>query len=241
MMHLKARTSLTNGTCKPSPSLLQLVFQGHLDRTVTRSASARRRTSSATRCLDHVTALQVLMAPNVTKVCKIAYLYLLDISHYTEEGSKSFLKVLILCFVHSLWRRSLWSGLWTRVPVWKWREVRSFHRSLWMSSRIYRSTLQHQWVHLTLRWWRWIIIHVISVGWQVSGVCLRGDSVSCWTLRSWLRSGGAVWRRSPEWPGHRSLWVHPWTQRRGLWTRWVFSTVDAFVWDLFVYLEASSQ
>lgn len=45
----------------------RLVFQEHMDRTVTRSVSAQRQTSSATQCLDHVTALQVSMAPNVTK------------------------------------------------------------------------------------------------------------------------------------------------------------------------------
>lgn len=45
----------------------RLVFQELLDKTVTRSVSARRQTSSATRCLDPATALQVSTAPNVTK------------------------------------------------------------------------------------------------------------------------------------------------------------------------------
>lgn len=82
MMHQKARTSLT---VHVNLSLYQLVFQEHLDRTVTRSASAQRQTSSATRCLDHVTALQVSMAPNVTKVRKKAYSHLLrHILHSTE-------------------------------------------------------------------------------------------------------------------------------------------------------------
>ncbi len=60
-MHQKAETFLTN-----SSSLPQFVSQEHLDRTVTRSASALRRTNSATRCPDHVTVLQVSMEPNVT-------------------------------------------------------------------------------------------------------------------------------------------------------------------------------
>lgn len=76
-----------NCACEPL-SLYQLVFQEHLDRTVTRSASALRQTSSATRCLDHVTALQVSTAPNVTKVRQTAHLYLSDISHYTEASQQ---------------------------------------------------------------------------------------------------------------------------------------------------------
>lgn len=49
-------------------SLCQLVSQEHSGETVTRSASVQRPTSSATRCLDHVTAHQVSTATNVTKV-----------------------------------------------------------------------------------------------------------------------------------------------------------------------------
>lgn len=44
----------------------KLVSQEHLDRTVTRRAGAQRRTSSATRCLDCVTAPQVSTVPDVT-------------------------------------------------------------------------------------------------------------------------------------------------------------------------------
>lgn len=45
----------------------RLVSQEPLGRTVTRSVSVQRRTSSATRCPDRVTAPQVSEAPNVTK------------------------------------------------------------------------------------------------------------------------------------------------------------------------------
>lgn len=55
--------------------LSQLVFQEHLGRTVTRSVSAQRQTSSAIQCLDHVTAPQVSKVPNVTKVGGKPYLY----------------------------------------------------------------------------------------------------------------------------------------------------------------------
>lgn len=81
MMNQKAGTSLTNGTCELPPSLHQLVFQEHSDRTVTGSVSAPRQTSSATQCLDPVTALRVSTAPNVTKVCTASCLYLSDMTH----------------------------------------------------------------------------------------------------------------------------------------------------------------
>lgn len=96
-------------SCEPSPSLPQLVFQVPLGRTVTRSASAPRQTNSAILCLDRVTAPQVFTAPDVTKVRKkTVYLYLLDISHYTEVNKSLFLN---LGFIFSLWRGSLWSEL----------------------------------------------------------------------------------------------------------------------------------
>lgn len=47
----------------------QLVFQELLGQTVIRCASAQSGTSSATRCLDRVTALQAFMASSVSKVC----------------------------------------------------------------------------------------------------------------------------------------------------------------------------
>lgn len=97
--------------------------------------------------------------------------YLLDISYYTEVN-KSLL--LNLVFDFSLWRGSIWSELWKRVPVWQWREVHSFHWGLWMSSGIYRSSLQHQWV-----WNSGSNKSFVSMGWRVIWcVC-----VFCWQQR----------------------------------------------------------
>lgn len=67
-------TGLSNTLYMCLCTCYQLVFQEHLGRTVTRSVSAQRQTSSATRCLDYVTVLQVSLVPNVTKVCRQTYL-----------------------------------------------------------------------------------------------------------------------------------------------------------------------
>lgn len=65
-----ATTSLESAAVlldSPETAVNRFVFQEHSGITVTRSVSAQRQTSSATQCLDHVTALQVSRAPNVTK------------------------------------------------------------------------------------------------------------------------------------------------------------------------------
>lgn len=54
---------------KQAVLVCQLVFQEPLGQTVIRCAGAQRRTSSATRCLDHVTALQAFMVLSVSMVC----------------------------------------------------------------------------------------------------------------------------------------------------------------------------
>lgn len=46
------------------------------------------------------------------------------------------------------------------------------------------------------------------------------DSMSSRAIWSRLHPGGSLWRWSPERSDHRSMCVHPWTQRRRLWTRW---------------------
>lgn len=91
--------------------------------------------------------------------------------HISLLNCVTLVKFWSMLLIFSLRRGSLWSQLWKNVQVWKWREVRSFHRSLWMSSRIYRSKLQHQWVCVKVWWWWWTNNDVSE--WQVSGVLWR--------------------------------------------------------------------
>ena len=140
MMNQKAGTSLTNGTCELPPSLPpSACLPGTFGQNCNRVCQC-----SQTNQLCHPVSGSCYCAPGFhgPKCDQSMYsIMFIPLRHDTSH-----LKVLNLVFICSLWRGSLRSELWTRVSLWQRREVRSFHRSLWMSGRFYRSTLQHQWV-----------------------------------------------------------------------------------------------
>lgn len=188
------------------PSLHQLVFQVHLDRTVTRSASALRQTNSAILCLDCVTALLVFMAPDVTKVQKNCLFRPIPLRHTVSYNTevKLFYWILSLILVCAEGRYG---------PDCE-RECRCDNGGKCIPSTGAcdcpagfigaRCDISESETVAVINCECGLMSHLVCV---CVCLCFVANSVSSWALRTPLCSDGAVWTRSTERSGQRSLYL----------------------------------